>query len=291
VAVPTQAAPATAHARTFRLPIWYLLAAAILYGGWQHRDDGYLTPETGLGYACGIAGAACMLALLGYSLRKRVRALRRLGALSSWFRVHMALGVIGPMLILFHCNFRLGSINSTVAVVCMLLVVASGLVGRYFYARIHYGLYGRRVTLESLRESAERNDRALADVLAFAPDIQRRLRAFEAMAMRRPAGLLHGLLRVLVISPWTRAMAVAVNVRSTFLLRRLAREAGWTPFDRQLRIKLVRRYVSSHLTTVRRIAELAVYERLFALWHVLHVPLFVMLVLAGVAHVVAVHLY
>jgi hypothetical protein len=33
------------------------------------------------------------------------------------------------------------------------------------------------------------------------------------------------------------------------------------------------------------------YERLFALWHVLHVPLVYMLVAAAIAHIVAVHMY
>jgi hypothetical protein len=42
---------------------------------------------------------------------------------------------------------------------------------------------------------------------------------------------------------------------------------------------------------VRRVAGFAFYERLFGLWHVLHVPLFVMLLVTAVAHVVAVHRY
>jgi hypothetical protein len=32
-------------------------------------------------------------------------------------------------------------------------------------------------------------------------------------------------------------------------------------------------------------------ERLFALWHLLHMPLFIMLVATGIIHVIAVHLY
>jgi hypothetical protein len=42
---------------------------------------------------------------------------------------------------------------------------------------------------------------------------------------------------------------------------------------------------------VRNTATLGVYERLFALWHVLHVPLFILLVITAIIHVVAVHLY
>ena len=42
---------------------------------------------------------------------------------------------------------------------------------------------------------------------------------------------------------------------------------------------------------LRKTASLAVYERLFAAWHVLHLPLFYMLILTALIHVVAVHLY
>jgi hypothetical protein len=41
----------------------------------------------------------------------------------------------------------------------------------------------------------------------------------------------------------------------------------------------------------RRVAEFEACERLFAAWHVLHLPLFVMLVIVGIVHVIAVHVY
>jgi hypothetical protein len=46
-----------------------------------------------------------------------------------------------------------------------------------------------------------------------------------------------------------------------------------------------------HLAAVNKTAAFVFYERLFALWHVLHVPLFALLLFAAVIHVVAVHLY
>jgi hypothetical protein len=49
--------------------------------------------------------------------------------------------------------------------------------------------------------------------------------------------------------------------------------------------------VSSRLHAARRVAEFEACERLFAAWHILHLPLFVMLLVVGVVHVVAVHVY
>ena len=45
------------------------------------------------------------------------------------------------------------------------------------------------------------------------------------------------------------------------------------------------------LAAARRVAEFEGCERLFALWHVMHIPLFVMMLIAGFVHVIAVHIY
>ena len=55
--------------------------------------------------------------------------------------------------------------------------------------------------------------------------------------------------------------------------------------------RAVRRYIARRLQATRQVVEFEAYERLFSLWHVLHLPLFFMLLIAGVVHVVAVHVY
>jgi uncharacterized membrane protein YdcZ (DUF606 family) len=135
----------------------YLLAILITYFGWIGRTERNITAEEGLGYILGIVGASLMAALLLYPLRKRVRFLRFLGTTKRWFFWHMVLGIIGPILILFHSNFALGSLNSRISLYCMLLVSGSGLIGRYLYSHIHNGLYGRKTTLRSLTKKEQRN--------------------------------------------------------------------------------------------------------------------------------------
>ncbi|HET8709864.1 MAG TPA: hypothetical protein VFM32_00705, partial [Spongiibacteraceae bacterium] len=108
--------------------------AALVYG-WQHRDEYYLTAEHGIGYALGIIGGSMMLLLLLYPLRKRLSFMGRWLPLRHWFRTHMILGVIGPLCILYHCNFHLGAANSNIALLCMGLMVGSGLIGRYIYGK------------------------------------------------------------------------------------------------------------------------------------------------------------
>ena len=132
----------------------FVTAVVLLYG-WTQRGDNYLTAEEGTGYILGIVGGSMMLLILFYPLSKRAALITRIIPSRYWFGVHMFLGTVGPALILFHANFQLGSTNSTVALFCMLLSAASGIVGRYFYTSIHHGLYGKRITLMELKQKIE----------------------------------------------------------------------------------------------------------------------------------------
>jgi hypothetical protein len=67
------------------------------------------------------------------------------------------------------------------------------------------------------------------------------------------------------------------------------RRLGWSA--RRKKLKLFRRHIALYFAAVNKAARFSVYERLFALWHVLHLPMFFLLVFAGVIHVIAVHLY
>jgi hypothetical protein len=55
--------------------------------------------------------------------------------------------------------------------------------------------------------------------------------------------------------------------------------------------ELARRYAYRRLEAGRRLGEYQMYARLFSFWHVLHVPLFFMLLIAGIVHVVAINVY
>ena len=57
------------------------------------------------------------------------------------------------------------------------------------------------------------------------------------------------------------------------------------------RRRRVLRHVGARLENIRKIAEFHFYERLFSIWHLLHFPLFLMLVVSGIVHVIAVHAY
>ena len=49
--------------------------------------------------------------------------------------------------------------------------------------------------------------------------------------------------------------------------------------------------MAGRLGALRSICVLGINEILFSYWHILHLPLFIMLILSGLIHVAVVHLY
>lgn len=279
----------TSPARNWRaaLPMALLLIiiCTILAAGWVNRDNGVLTPREGLGYQLGIAGGSMLLLVLLYPLRKRIKFMRSWARLAHWFRWHMVFGCLGPILIIVHARFDAKSANGFMALVSMLVVAASGIVGRYLYARIHRGLYGAKLEAREL----------LSDTMAMRPVIdgrfnwEERLKEFEKRSQRAPASLLGAIASMAALAASTRRAQRAI-VRD---LRRTP-VASLGPVERAARRAAnadLRQRLGRYFKTLRRTGSLAVYERLFALWHVLHLPLIVLLVLTAIIHVIAVHLY
>jgi hypothetical protein len=261
----------------------------LLYWGASFPTEQYLTPQSGLGYALGIVGGSAMLVLLVYPLRKRFRVLSFIGTTKRWFQAHMALGIAGPVLILFHSNFSLGATNSNVALVCMLVVSGSGLFGRYFYAHIHHGLHGRKASLNELKEYAEKL-RWVTTNVEFLPGLVDRIASAESAIIG------HSERTLLLARPVAGAIGVLVARRRLrrYLddeLRDVARSGGAPASRHELLRDTALGYIDDRLAATRRVVEFAAFERLFSLWHALHMPLFLMLIVAGIVHVIAVHIY
>jgi hypothetical protein len=205
--------------------------------------------------------------------------------------MHMVLGILGPLCILYHSNFSLGAANSNVALFCMLTVAGSGLIGRYIYARIHFGLYGRKADLGELRQGAD-GLRALAGSDSFLPELVSRLEASEQRLLATGPHV--------AVLGFAKPMFVAVNAfAARWQLRRYVRaalrEAARTSPTLAAQRKRLQRaaatYVDRRLLATRRVAEFQAYERLFSVWHALHLPLIFMLLIAAAVHIVAVHVY
>jgi len=269
---------------------WFALCCvALLLFGWWFPTHRYITPQRGLGYALGIVGGSLMLLLLLYPARKRWRWLSFMGSVKGWFQTHMVLGVLGPLCVLFHANFNTGAVNSNVALFCMLTVSGSGLIGRYIYTRIHHGLSERATTLHELQVNADRL-RTVTLSVSFLPELLDRLAVAEQRLLKRVAAapmLLRPMLAfaLAALARWQ----LKRYVRST--LRHAARTSSVVAAQRKRLQETAINYIAQRIKATREVSEFHAYTRMFSLWHVLHLPLFFMLLLAGIVHVIAVNVY
>lgn len=281
----------TTHSKSRAAIYGYSILVSALIAGWLLSDRKLLDPADGLGYWLGIVGGSMMLLLLFYPAGKKSSLLRRLGLVKHWFRMHMVIGLVGPALILYHCNFSVDAMNSRVALYSMLGVAISGIIGRYFYTRIHRGLYGKRAGIEELQtELSEslQNNRGLAAIL---PEFINDLRSVSSELLGDEFTRSIGIRRSLI---WT-VKHYAVRARLYFKIRREVRTRAVLSDTVSANASSLRKaanaYVAKQVGLMRQVAQLSFYERLFSLWHIFHMPLFLLLVISALVHVLAVHMY
>jgi hypothetical protein len=77
-----------------------------------------------------------------------------------------------------------------------------------------------------------------------------------------------------------RAVAAALTNESALIASHAKRLA-----------EVARNYADRRMEAGRRMREYQAYARMFSYWHVLHLPLFFMLLIAGIVHVIAVNVY
>jgi hypothetical protein len=164
----------------FALNGWHYYRTPLGVRGYtpEHR---LLRPSGTVGLLLGISGATLMVLMQSYSVRKRLRRLNRLGSLPRWLEFHIFCGILGPVLITFHTSFKFNGIVS-VAYWSMLLVVASGFVGRYLFVRIPKSIRGQELTYAEVEQrAADLKGRLLETRLPLT--LLKRVEAFEERAL------------------------------------------------------------------------------------------------------------
>jgi hypothetical protein len=238
-----------------------------------------------------LAGGLLMVSLLIYPLRKRVRFLAWLGRMETWFKFHMMAGIGGPLLVLFHSTFKIGSMNGRVALYAMLLVAFSGVVGRFLYRHLHRGLYGRQLTLADAQSDLKSSVESLDSIFSLQPDIGLRLRAFYEENFAHLDSVVLRVWRFATLHWRSRRLAREIRRDTKIALKRLGREKQIPRSELIISHNLAKEQVDKYLDAVVRASQFAGWERLFSLWHVIHIPFIYLLIFSGIIHVIAVHMY
>lgn len=253
------------------------------------------------GYNLGLTGGLMMLLLLFYPLRKRVKFFENLGFLPTWFKWHMVLGILGPLFIIFHSTYHVyipfihpqGSMNAAVAMYCMLLVSGSGTFGRFFYTKIHHGLYGRQASVNEIRAELEQTG-DVKSVFNFAPHIESVLEEFRASAEKISKDTGYGFGNFIKVGIQASFLSRSLTKELHQVMQAQAREHHFNAQQMASMEKMHQEYrekIATYLRAVRDAAQFHTYERLFSWWHIFHIPLVYMMVFSAIYHVYAVHAY
>jgi hypothetical protein len=92
------------------------------------------TPGHPLSYFLGWLGFLIMCTTNPYIIRKRFDFLKGIGKLTGWLEFHIFCGMLGPILIVFHSNFKVQGLVS-ISFWSMVICSSSGIIGRYFYVQ------------------------------------------------------------------------------------------------------------------------------------------------------------
>ena len=273
--------------------LYLIIITVLMLAGFLISHDHLYRPGDKIGYNLGLAGGIMMLTLLLYPIRKRLGFMKNWIILPVWFKWHMVFGVLGPAIIMFHSTFYIGSTNAGVALICMLLVSGSGIFGRFFYTKVHNGLYGRNASFKQLQENLE-GAGDVQSLFSFAPNIQKQLIDFRNWAMGSTKGGKVKVWQFVIMGARAKWLTMTLTRELEDAMYADALEKNWNDLQMKRLDELFgqnRAFIESYLETVQQVAQFGTYEKLFSLWHVFHVPLIYMLVFSAIWHVIAVHMY
>lgn len=215
----------------------YLLAQA-LYGATPRASSLF-------GHGLGVVGFVLMLMTETlYSLRKRTR-LARWGQMSHWLEFHIFTGLVGPFMVLLHPGWQFRGLAGVLSLLTVLIVL-SGIIGRYIYTAVPRTADGIEIDLAVLEDQAAALE---AELTALRHD-----RETQPSANSGLAGFL-----------------AAIGLATRNPAQQKARHLRELEQDRNRLVRIIRN---------RRSAR-----RLLALWHAVHIPLGLTLFLVAFVHI------
>ncbi|HEX4932163.1 MAG TPA: hypothetical protein VFV33_03230, partial [Gemmatimonadaceae bacterium] len=221
-----------------------------------------LRPSGLVGQSAGIAAFLIFVFLWLYPLRKKVRALAFTGAIGKWLDVHVTSALALPLILTIHAAWRSQGVIG-IGFASMLVVCASGIVGRYLYVRIPRARSGAELSRDEAAAERNRLVDAIAEMTGLHP-----LTVEETLAVASPSDEKAGVLTVLRdlflndLNRWRRTRELRRRFR--------AMEGGRVipPAALSRAVKLADREIA----LAQQLRMLDATQRVFRYWHIAHKP-------------------
>lgn len=236
-----------------------------------HANHNLYKPSGIIGHGLGIIGTLLIIiGVFSYMARKRYRFLSRLGRLKYWLEFHIFLCVLGPIMILFHTAFKFGGIVS-ISFWSMVVVVASGIIGRYIYLQIPRSMEGRELSLNEIRN--------------LKSDLYTRLKdQFKLDEKTYNAILEYTTINVTDPGSNDKTRMIRKNREDRIQIRKLKGTLKRYRLSKTS-IKGIIRLLKNEITLNKKLRRLQSMQRLFKYWHIIHLPFALIMLVIMIIHV------
>lgn len=220
-----------------------------------HPDYQNLRASGPFGHGLGIYGTLIIaIGVFGYIYAKKTLRFEKYVRLKYLLEFHIFLCTLGPIMILFHTTFKFGGIVS-IGFWSMVLVVLSGVIGRYIYIQIPRKLNGKELDAEELANELGLLWKPLIAMDSF--KMRELYLEFEKAPLKHKAKVVSKLMLVLKKEPLITAKQL-----------------------KELQKNLRQLQIMSY-----RVARLERMRKLFKYWHVVHKPFAIIMLVIVIVHV------
>lgn len=240
----------------------------------RHPLHAWFRPSGYIGQTAGIITFVGFLFMWLFPMRKRLRRAAWAGPVPKWLDVHIGVGMMLPLIGAIHAGFRFGGVIG-LGYIAMLIVCASGIVGRYLYMRIPRSRSGVELGLGEVAAQ----QRALVGDLAEASGIS----VFELQEILQvestPAN----------VGVWQAFLQMARDdfARGQAVRRLRARMSANDQVD-SARLSEVMTLARRQMSLSQQSRLLNATQSIFRHWHAAHLPVAITAVVAVTIHVVVV---
>ena len=244
----------------------------------RHPMHDWLRPSGIIGQAAGILAFTIFVFLWLYPLRKRFKSLAWTGSVGRWLDVHVSAALMMPLLLAIHAAWRFEGVIG-LGYTAILLVCASGVVGRYLYTRIPRAKSGVELTRDEVfSQRVALVERISATTGLDRETVERTLKPLESGAR---GGIGRSMLQLVAgdLVRWSQSRRLRKRWIS---LAPVGRRPSSRSLDEAVRL------ASREIALAQQVRLLEATHRVFRWWHVAHRPIALTALIAVIVHVVVV---
>jgi hypothetical protein len=245
----------------------------------RHPWHAMFRPSGSVGLAAGVVAVLIFVFLWLYPLRKKYRQLAFLGSLGKWMDVHVASALALPLLLAIHSAWRADGLIG-LGLLAMIIVILSGVVGRYLYVRIPRARNGVELTREEVASRRRDLLGTLSLTTGLSPEVIE-----QTLDITPPPAVEEGILRTL------GRMLTDDLLRRRRIAEVRRRWAAVAPAGQPLSRGSLRDAVqlaSQELSLRQQARMLTATHRVFRFWHIAHRPFAITALVAVIIHIIVV---